>query len=400
MKKMFTIFLFILLAITSVFATNTRMSGLGNPYGLIEDDTDVFTYPATIFKNDSMVVGELQKASDSADWSMNANIPILNYKLGVYLNQDTGLTQGNWTNYFVAEEEVFFDLDISKSVEFNFGFNDHYAIGFGSSIDYESETNITNEVGETRKMEPSSNFYTFFAGYSANNLDIGLRFSMANTKNLTVDLSEYEEDFEYFEGSYSAFTLDGRKIFSPKDNLDFIVKAGLSIDIRELNYEENVGSKIRDIERTNIVFDLGMSLQLKPNEKNRVIFGITPIIYNPISTEDTDYLIIVEADKTTVDFTTLVFPEYNLAIESEIYSWLTGRFGANQVYQNRSISFDDEVDYEFYEKEYYMNLGLTFSFGNFCIDSVLEQELLFDGPNFIGGKSNGLASDISVKYQF
>jgi hypothetical protein len=400
MNKRLTIVLLIFLAVISSFATQSRMSGLGNPYGLIEDDTDIFTYPATIFQYDRMAVGELQQASDSAEWSMSANIPILNYKLGVYLNQDTGLTQGNWTNYYVEEEDVAFDLDISKSVEFNFGFNDHYAVGFGTSIDYESETNFTEENGDTRKFEPAANFYTLFGGYSANNLDLGLRLNIANTKNVAGDLYEYEDGFEFFEGSYLAFVLDGRKIFRPQYNLEIVVKAGLSMDLRELNYEKNDGSKIRDIERTDIVMDLGMSLQFKPNEKNRVIFGVTPIIYNPTSTEDTDYIFIDEKDKTTIDFNTLVFPEYNLAIESEICSWLTGRFGANQVYEHLSLEFDDGSDYKAYAKEFYMNLGLTFSIGNFCIDSVLEQELLFDGPNFIGGKSNGLASEISVKYQF
>ena len=125
---------------------------------------------------------------------------------------------------------------------------------------------------------------------------------------------------------------------------------------------------------------------------------MTPIIYNPIKTESTEYS-DSDSDKRKSEVNTLFFPKYNLAVESKITSWLTGRFGANQSYAHRIFN-GNGFRYEYYDKDYYMNLGLTFSFGNFCVDSVLEQELLFEGPEFIGGNTNGLATEISVKYKF
>ena len=94
-------------------------------------------------------------------------------------------------------------------------------------------------------------------------------------------------------------------------------------------------------------------------------------------------------------------PERYLAIESQVNSWLTGRFGAKRA----RVPLQDEGQpsfsvFKIFKKEYQMNLGLSFNFGQFSIDTVLEQELLFDGPNFLGGKSNGLASEVSVKYKF
>jgi hypothetical protein len=187
----------------------------------------------------------------------------------------------------------------------------------------------------------------------------------------------------------------------PAYNLDLIVKAGFAMDITEYDYNY-VSTK-----ETNDYVDLAFSLQVKANENNKIIFGVTPFIYNPMSFEETN-----DSDSGSntwnEDRTTIYFPIYNLAVESKITSWLTGRFGANQSYSHVNFSWDasndgendDDNEFEFYDKNYYMNLGLSFNFGKFYVDSVLEQELLFDGPNFLGGKSNGLASEISVKYSF
>lgn len=374
--------------LTSVFATQTRMSGLGNPYGLIQDDTDVFMFPATIFNYSGVAVGELQQFSGSTNWSMSANIPILEYKLGVYLNQDTGIDLPGYGT----------DLDIPKSVEFNFGFMDKFAVGFGTSVDYKAEEEYTYGNNETKKVEPNANFYSFFGGYSANNMDFGFRVEMANAE--AVDNAD-----EYFEMGHAYFEVNGRQILKPAYNLEIIVKAGFSMDMTEFNYEEIDGTKIRDEEESNTMLDLGFSLQVKPDDRNKIIFGVTPVMYNPHIMKTTNYNGNVSSE-TENETTTLFFPEYNLAVESKINSWLTGRFGANQSYShitNKMNYNDDNIDDTedtYYDKNYYMNLGLTFSFGNFCLDSVLEQELLFDGPNFIGGKANGLASEISVKYKF
>jgi hypothetical protein len=394
-KKVVVLLLAGLFIITSVFATQTRMSGLGNPYGLIEDDTDVFTYPATIFNYSGVVVGELQQldASEediSVNWAMSANIPILEYKLGVYLNQDTEIDLSDWGS----------DLDVSKSVEFNFGFMDKFAIGFGTSVDYQAEDEypVPNDtLTSSFKNEPTANFYSFFGGYSANNMDFGFRVKMANAEDVVNN--------EHFEMSNTAFELNGRQILKPSNNLEIIVKAGFSMDMTEFNYEDNQGDKLQDTNSTETTLDLGFGLQVKANDNNKIIFGVTPFIYNPSSFEVTNYTNSTSS-KAENEVNALFFPEYNLAVESKICSWLTGRMGANQTYAHvtdkmnyNSDTMEDTED-TYYHKDYYMNLGLTFSFGNFCVDSLLQQELLFDGPNFLGGKSNGLASDISVKYKF
>ena len=379
-RKAIVLLLAGLFVITSVFATQTRMSGLGNPFGLIEDDTDVYTYPATIFNYSGVAVGELQQLSGSTNWSMSANIPIMEYKLGVYLNQNTGINIPNS------------DLDITKKAEFIVGFINKFALGFGTSADYKAEIN------GARKVEPTANLNSFFGGYSVNDMDFGFRVEMANAEDI-------DDDNDYFEMSNLAFELNGRQILNPTDNLKIIVKAGFTMDMTEFNYEDLDGNKTDDYKMSNTMLDLAFGLQVKPNDKNKIIFGVTPFIYNPTSSEHTSYSNGNE-NKTEHEINSLFFPEYNLAVESKICSWLTGRMGANQSYahvtekMNYNSDTTDDTEDTYYGKNYNMNLGLTFSFGNFCVDSVLEQELLFDGPNFLGGKSNGLASEISVKYKF
>ena len=387
MNKKVMFLLLSLFVITSVFATQSRMSGLGNPDGLIEDDTDVFTYPATIFDYSSVVVGEIDNNGSSTNWSMGANIPIMEYKLGVYLNRDTGIVLPGAGTV----------LDISKSAEFSFGFMDKFAVGFGTSADYLAKDEIP--IGaDTFKNEPTANFYSFFGGYSANNMDFGFRVEMANAEDI-------DNNGEFFEMSKTFFRIDGRQIVQAQENLVLVVKAGFEMDMSEMNYSDLDGEKIEDFETSDMALDLAFGLHVKANDRNTIIFGLTPIIYSPSTIELTDYN-LDPAVTFKHDRTTLLFPEYNLAVESKINSWLTGRMGANQSYEhvtdttNSGLTDADDIETLSYVKEYNMNLGLTFSFGNFCVDSVLQQELLFDGPNFLGGKSNGLASEISVKYKF
>jgi hypothetical protein len=384
-KKTLFMLLVTLFVMTSMFATQARMSGLGNPYGLIEDDTDVFIYPATIF-NYSGAVAELQQGTGSANWNMSANIPILNYKLGVYLNRDTMLDLPGYG----------LNLDLGKSVEFNFGFMDKFAIGFGTSADYRSEV----EIGDFKK-EPSASYFSFFGGYSDKGMDAGLRLEMANAEDVDVEGAD-----EFIQMSYTALDIRGRQYIINEDNMSLMVQAGYMMKMEEYNYENLVGDKLEDKEISQSMLDIGFGLQVKAGQRSKIIFGLTPIIYNPISFEYTTYN---NDDKITTkhDDTWMFFPEYNLAVESQICSWLTGRVGANQVYAHvtQEVDYDETMAQEdteenYYSKDFYMNLGLTFSFGNFCIDSVLEQELLFEGPDFIGGNANGLATEISVKYKF
>jgi hypothetical protein len=56
----------------------------------------------------------------------------------------------------------------------------------------------------------------------------------------------------------------------------------------------------------------------------------------------------------------------------------------------------DEDSY--YTSGFFMDMGLGIKFGKFCIDAVLANDLLHDGPYLIGGWGNGFASMLSVTY--
>ena len=270
-KKVIVLLLVGLFVVTSVFATQARMSGLGNPYELIEDDTDVFTYPATIFKYSGVVVGELQANSSSRNWAMSANIPISDYKLGVYLNRDTMLKDNLWG--FQYPENTIHNMDISKSVEFNFGFLDNFAVGYGTSVDYESDYAYTSGWNNTLQIYPAANFHSFFGGYSANDLDIGLRLVMANVTDVADESGNGSIDANdnYFKRDYTSLAANGRKIFRPDYNIELAVKASFAMENSEYNLKElSTFDKSRE-EYLSMILDLGFSLQYKPNSNNKLI---------------------------------------------------------------------------------------------------------------------------------
>ena len=106
--------------------------------------------------------------------------------------------------------------------------------------------------------------------------------------------------------------------------------------------------------------------------------------------------------ETTI--TTMTFPAMALGLESRIDSWLTGRFGAAQVYQLLKDKSDpsgtEPTEVTTRSSEFKATFGLAVEMGNFSLDIAFNEGLLFDGPNFISGTEDNLADRISLTYKF
>ncbi len=395
-RKVALLIVGLLIVSTSVFASYSRIIGLGSPHGLIEDDTDIYLYPSTMNQYEGVVVGELFNTPNDFDWTIGANVPIENVKIGLYLNQPTGIN--------FDDNEHLFGLDISRSTNLMIGFMEKIALGFGTAIDYKDEVKWTNG-DETKKLDPKANFYKIFGGYSTGKVDFGVNIDIADAENV--------DDGTKAEYSKMIMDINARTTIINNSKMTLIAKAGFSNISEEYDYSDFwTGDQGMSTDLSEINVDISAGLQVKAGEKNKIFIGLTPFRYSSATLEEKTPMEIdpskdsyVAKDEYKLD--AMVFPAYYLAVESQICSWLTGRFGANQdyVHVTQEADYDEESnqedeDTEFYEKEYNMNLGLTFKFGNFCIDSVIEKELLFDGPNFIGGRDSGLASNVSVKYKF
>ena len=102
--------------------------------------------------------------------------------------------------------------------------------------------------------------------------------------------------------------------------------------------------------------------------------------------------------------TTRTLPGFYLGVESNITSWLIGRLGAAQVFQNYSTTTKPQtgetITSSSYASQFRMTFGLGVVMGSFLLDASVNEGILFDGPNIISGSNEVLSNKLSITYTF
>ena len=143
-------------------------------------------------------------------------------------------------------------------------------------------------------------------------------------------------------------------------------------------------------------FNLGVGINYKVNQNNLIVLAIDPFGYFKTKTD------VKNSSESTVTTTTL--PRLYLGGETTIKSWLVGRIGAYRAYQTQTTKTKpaqgEEVKSSFQLSPYNVSFGLGLKFGNFLIDIEINDGLLFEGPNFISGRTRDMVNRVSVSYLF
>jgi hypothetical protein len=383
-KALLLLFVVLTLAVSSVFATESRMAALGNPFGFIRDNTDIHAYPGVIHQYENNVRAELPSSSVSS-WKLGANLPFLSNKLGVYLNTDTRINVAN--HLPTANNFVPGDLDISKKIQFYYGFMDKFGVGFGMAIDSKKKDIADNP---DKFAELNASYFELSGGMSDEKMDIGvaLAFWGAGTKN---DIDQNETSMGGF-----GFSAQGRYFLMETDEFGLVAAANLGL-MSGSDEEKLATTETKDYSTMN--FDLGVGLNYQFAEMHKLVLGFKPLSIISEGWEETD-----PSGKDKGGESWLFLPTYTIGLESQIAPWLVGRVGATQNYAFYGYNYDPDgnanTETAEYQSSFNMDMGLGFKFGKFCIDTVLSQSLLHDGPNFIGGRSNGLAGKVSVNFNY
>lgn len=396
-KSLVLLLISLVLVASGLFATDSRMTALGYPYGFIRDDTDIHTFPSTIFRYNRSVTGELYTAGDSWDWTIGTNVPLKANVLGFYLNLPTEVDLDGHINW------PGFNLDLSRKVQFYYGFKEKFALGFGMAIDKAKYTHEIDATNTDYTQEQSAHYYEISGGMSVEKMDLGAKFYLQgatagdDNDNALIDESSH---------SGLGLMLGGRYFIQENNNLDLVALANVNFESLADKVEHGGASNAEDeASHSRLGFGLGVGADYKIAPNHHIILTVKPIQFVSTSTTITNS----ENDDEFIDGLSLVFvPEYSLGVESQITKWLTGRVGANQSYVFGKMSEESDYDsgndeseiWSAYNSNFDMNLGLAFHFGKFTVDTVFTKSLLHDGPDFLGGQTAGLANQVSVKFEF
>ncbi|MDD2227998.1 MAG: hypothetical protein PHY48_01140 [Candidatus Cloacimonetes bacterium] len=386
-KALLLLFVVLTLSVSSVFATESRMTALGNPFGFIRDNTDISAYPGVINMYERNLRAEL--GTLGSDWMIGANLPCMiseGNTLGVYLNTNTQINVDNYLpvwNYYNRG-----DLDISKKIQMYYGFMEKFGVGFAMAID-SREKDIGDNPDKSANL--SASYFEVSGGMSDEKMDIGAAITLwgAGTEN---DVDSDESSVGGF-----GFSVQGRYFVMENDAFDLVGAANLAI--KSHSEEQKMTGAKNTKDESTMMFDLGAGINYKLDEKSSIIFAVKPLRLVSQGWEEKDPS---GTDKGSESW--MYVPTYTIGLESLIQPWLTGRVGATQHYAFHAYNDDPDgtpnTETADYQSGFSMDMGLAFKFNKFTVDTVLSKTLLHDGPNFIGGKANGLASMVSVDYNF
>jgi len=104
--------------------------------------------------------------------------------------------------------------------------------------------------------------------------------------------------------------------------------------------------------------------------------------------------------------TTFVAPAFNMALETRITDWITGRMGFNKsisMITDNPNTFQEGKGLAFSDPISTFSMGAGFHFGRFSIDATVNERWFKSGPNFLSGNSsssNEMFGEMSASYNF
>ena len=422
MKKLLLVVLAI--AMTAAFtmpaeATQSRVAALGGYGRYLEDDFNIFEWPATLPAYSNMVWIELMTEQWWFDYSCMEDLDCYEIipALGVSYNLGEDGAYGTLAMFFYEYSEPmhpFWNTDWSVEWSTDGAFmwsNAHkFHLLYGYAMEGLSFGFALTRSDDSYKFEDS---YTEEYHDAYTTISAGVRFDVGESAYADINFelgmgsSTYNSPFS----SYGEITEDGNMTYGVKARMfyeyneyvtlvpyfgwtsyDFSFKADSS------DYNDNYwGDK-------GMMMELGIGANVAVNEDNLLLFAIEPFSHykrEPSAVPDG-----VDGDFSS---TITVMPRFILGLESDIKDWLTFRMGGSHELvkrEDKACNEDPEGTCTGTWSDFCYYMGLGFHVGDWDIDCVLNEMTPFHLGYWLTGMGQYEGEDhvpvwmISAKYHF
>jgi hypothetical protein len=423
MKKLFLLVL--AFAVTAAFAmpamaTNSRVAALGGYGRYLEDDYNIFEWPATLPSYANVVWIELELGSwevwadeGMPDWGYEVT-PVIgaSYALGedgaygtlamFFHGQGMPLNPfADWDSPGWATGDPFTSgLDSKFTVLYGYSM-EGFSLGlFFSRADASSRSENGVEVEESdayTKVGVGVRFDIGDAAYADVSFDLGMGSIMSESIEVPG-----EDPSVYFEG----VTEDASKMYGIKGRLFYEWNETITwvpyFSWRSFDFSLKGGDDTYDYTDyfwgdKGMMFELGIGANIMVNEDNMILFAIEPFSY--MKREPSE----VPEDEDDYEWKATVMPRFILGLETDIKEWLTFRMGGVHELTKTQTTAGDEVETEtFSDFAYYMGLG--FHIGDWDVDCQVSETLPFHLGYWLTGYIGNFYQEpvgmISAKYHF
>lgn len=240
------------------------------------------------------------------------------------------------------------------------------AVAYASAVNNTKPAAGTESKGSTSQFGLNAGLLAFLSKDQV--LDVAAHFvtagaSSEGTTKDEVSHSEIALDARYFHSLNSRVTLVPVVGFQTMSGT--YKKAGTSTDLPSM-----------------MGLGIGVGLNYMANEDILLVGGVT-LGYNSETTKST-------ANAPELSTSTLVFPAWNIGAEWYLLDWLKGRIGYASATWKRTVetaasaTTKNENSFNLFDRTG-MTLGVGFKFGSFNLDMTVNDEIIRQGFNNIGG---------------
>jgi hypothetical protein len=364
--------LLVLVLAIPVFASGTRVASMGEiRFG---DSSEVGMYPGLRTKWSNYIAAGMNFPGIENDYTGGVIFDLGPGVFALAMNGNAGMLDLNGNP--LKTNGITYGLSLG-------------AIDLGANFTYGADKMTVKEGDDTDTDKHA--FMGFGVGASNDMIDIGIGFSMMG-ETQTFEISPNEDADDITESGYM-FALNGR--FLPMEFGKFNV-------IPEIIFQTDKYSLPDDqIVTSHMQFALNTFIKYNLTENTKTLMEIQVFNFE-VETDDfkndtIDPVFDKLETKTIAPFTT-----FKVGVESNIKPWLIGRFGAVKDCMSGSLTqypwVGDEVSVSGKATDFRVTFGLGIKFGKFLLDMNVNEELLFEGPNFITGGQHDWASALALKY--
>ncbi|MBN1782115.1 hypothetical protein JW948_13365 [bacterium] len=373
-RNRFTLIMILMICTAaSLVATESRVGSMGGVGYYIHDNSNIFYFPGTLHYYANQAVAELRAKNADNLYTVGVQMERKPGSIvGVYLNRPIDLPQD-------ILMDVTPDLTLDRVISLLYGgkWNNK---NWGVILSYASDKTEDDAFGIQEKE--SARYIGLCAGLSTSDYDLGF--------NLELPSAKWEADDDEDKWGGTGIGIHGR-YFSTRSSVLKLVGIG---NLYFGNTTREIGDAEIGYNRLNIAIGGAALYQLDP--KNLVVLAVEAFGRNQDKEE------VKDGDEYT--YTRTVLPGIYLGVESKLKSWLIGRLGARQVYQSikevAKPAQGEEVETMESQSTFAVSFGLGIILGDLQLDAMMNEGILFDGPNFISGQNNTLANRISLTYSF
>ncbi|MCC6865024.1 MAG: hypothetical protein IT280_02570 [Ignavibacteria bacterium] len=405
MLKHFLAVMLLLVMGVSVYSQNIpsgtgRYTALGSSPFMLDASTDIFNNPAWNNMYRDYAFGDLNQFGETDDFDGNAGVTFgvgKKWNLGIIVNrrQDSWNMFNSDSTYRPANSPI---VPMMLLVGTSFNKNFHFGIAPYVSMGKVESTDTTGNVTNTNKSTSLGANVGFIYMVKKGWIEGSLMFRMNSFKNeasSTGNSAVVENDGGMEFGAMF------RAWLFPKKGSKVAIVPVLGFHTWSFNPKGSfttggTTTSVTGMKHSMMSINAGVGLNWPVMDDIQLAGGITATYMTSKSDSGS-----VELKRT--DF---IAPGFNMALETRIADWLTGRMGFN-----KSI---DMMKSETNTSTFSLNqpntaastvsLGAGFHFGRFSIDATVSERWLKQGVYFISGGNNQTDRDmfgvISASYNF